>query len=201
VSIIAITGRPRSGKTYLAVRMLVLFYLNRGVPVWSNIKINWEGHEYRKWSWKKFKFEKVVIPKSNLRYWDKVTDLFSISGGVIFMDEMHVYMNSRKWKDLPEEMQWKLHQHGKDRLDILGTVQHINRMDVIVRELVDFWYVVSRFPRARSAYNVARPILFRMREYDIDMDRKMLNPIGWPNIYFVRKKWFNMYDTMQKIRA
>lgn len=115
------------------------------------------------------------------------------------MDEGHIYMNARKWEKLPEEFQWKLFQHGKDRIDIVMTVQSQRRLDTVARELVDYWYNCSRFPKARSAVNVRPPWLFRYHEYDIDSDPYKEYPLGAPHIIIPRKKWYRRYDTMYKL--
>jgi len=169
MSIILYTGRPRQGKTYLLVRDVIKHDLNKGKKVWSNILLDWHGHKN--------------YPASNLQYYTNLKDLYHLKSGVILMDEAHIYMRSRKWESLPEEMERKLAQHGKHRLDIKATVQHPNRLDVIMREIVDYWYVCKKNKFAFVRY-----------EFDIDHDKNKKEILS-TRVYPRRKKWYKMYDS------
>lgn len=162
------TGRPRQGKTLLAVKE-IFKRLQKGEEVWSNIYLNYSG--------------------KNLHYYTKLEELYKVKNGTIFMDEAHVYMRSRKWESLPEEMERKLAQHGKHRLDIIATVQHQDRIDKILREIVDYWYVCQR------------GILFFVRwEFDIDGDKMKKFPLS-KKYYFKRKKDYLKYDSYSSVEV
>jgi len=186
------SGRPGTGKTYNSVRE-VLKLLDNGFLVWSNIWIDWNGYEEKKSWWKKvlmkigLKKEWKKYGKENLRYWKKLEDLWTIEQGIIFMDEAHVYINARRWKDLPEEMERKLAQHRKDGLHIICTVQSVNRLDTIFRELIDFWYVYEN-----------NLLWFTRWEFNIDDDKQKRFPMS-KRIFFKRKKIYMSYDTLEKI--
>jgi len=186
MSIVLHTGRPGTGKTYNLTRD-VLKALDRGRIVYSNYRIFWEGAEGKIWNWKKFKFDKVIYPKSNLRYWNKLSDLFEVEEGIIVMDEAHIYMRSRNWEKLPEEMERKLSQHRKDGLHIWGTVQAVQRIDVIFRELVDYWYVYEN-----------KMFWFVRWEFDIDQDKTKKFALSKKWIW-KDKKIYEFYDTLEKI--
>lgn len=166
MSIIMHTGRPGTGKTYNLVRR-GLRHLRKGRTVYSNIKINYEGE--------------------NLKFWKNVEDLRNIKEGIILMDEAHVYFNSRKWKDLPEETLRLLAQHRKKGLHIEGTVQHVNRLDVVMRELIDHWYTYEN-----------KPFFFIRWEFDIDQDKQKKWPLSRRYI-LKRKKIYNAYDTLETV--
>jgi len=162
-------------------------YLNSGEIVYSNFKIHWYGYEGKKFNWRRLRFEKVSFPKSNLRYWKRLDDLYRVDNGIILMDEAHVYMNSRRWKDLPEDMEKKLAQHRKDGLHIEGTVQSVNRLDTIIRELIDYWYVYEN------------TFFFFVRwEFSIDDDKQKKYPLS-KRYFRKRKKIYELYDTLEKI--
>jgi len=182
------TGRPRQGKTYLAVRD-VFKQLKKGRKVWSNILLNWNGYEGKRWNWKKFRFEKFSYPADNVQYWTKLTDLYEIEKGVIFMDEAHIYMRSRKWEALPEEMERKLAQHGKDRLDIIATVQATARIDTVMRELIDYWYV------CKKSFGI-----FHRYEFDHDQDKNKKRHLSH-RFYLKRKKGYLRYDSYSKVEV
>lgn len=192
MSITAHTGRPGTGKTYNSVRE-ILKLLDKGFLVWSNIWIDWNGYEEKKTWWKKvlmkikIKKEWKIYPASNLRYWKKLEDLWSIEQGIIFMDEAHVYINARRWKDMPEEMERKLAQHRKDGLHIICTVQSVNRLDTIFRELIDFWYVYQN-----------NLLWFTRWEFSIDDDKQKRFPLS-KRMFWKSKKIYEKYDTLEKI--
>lgn len=160
------TGRPGTGKTYCLTRN-VLKYLKQGYQVYSNYYIESDS--------------------PNLHFWKRPEDLFKISDGIIAMDEAHVYFNSRKWKDLPEEFLRLLAQHRKKGLHIEGTVQHVNRLDVVMRELIDYWYTYASIP-----------FFFARYEFDLDQDKQKKYILSkrfiWKN-----KKIYQRYDTLQTI--
>jgi len=186
MSITMYTGRPRQGKTYLAVRH-VFKELYKGRKVWSNIKLNWQGYKGYIWNLK-YPFRHYVdIPKDNVQYWNKLDDLYHVEKGVILMDEAHVYMRSRKWEALPEEMERKLAQHGKDRLDIIATVQATQRIDTIVRELIDYWYVCRK-----------TVMLFKRYEFDHDQDKTKKHYLTL-RLYPKTKKGYLKYDSYSKV--
>lgn len=192
MSITMHTGRPGTGKTYNAVREVIKL-LNNGEIVYSNIKIFWNGYEEKRTWWKdilikiKIKEKYKKYPKNNLRFWTKLEDLYKIEDGTIFIDEAHVYMNSRRWKNLPVEMEKKLAQHRKDGLHIIGTVQSVNRLDTIFRELIDYWFVYE------NGY-----FFFVRWEFNLDDDKQKKYPLS--RRYFrKKKKIYEMYDTLEKV--
>lgn len=160
------TGRPGTGKTYCLTKN-VLKYLKQGHKVYSNYYIKSDS--------------------PNLYFWKRPEEILQVSEGIIAMDEAHVYFNSRKWKDLPEEFLRLLAQHRKKGLHIEGTVQHVNRLDVVMRELIDFWYVYQ-----------SRPFFFVRYEFDLDQDKqkKYILSQRW---ILKSKKIYESYDTLQTI--
>lgn len=193
------TGNPRTGKTY-GMHRDIMKCLHEGLIVYANYKINWNGERYRVWNWKKFRFEWREVPASNLRYWKRVEEWKDFEKGIIAIDEAHVYLNSRRWEKLDEETEKKLAQHGKDGLHIIGTVQNLRRLDTVMRELIDYWYLYKVFPPVpKKPWKKHRPILFFKWQVlmETDISPRALN--STPTIYFFRKKFADTYNTLQKI--
>jgi len=192
MSITAYSGRPGAGKTYSAVKEIKKL-LSQGFKVWSNIWIDWDGYEEKKTIWKKvlmkigLKKKWKRYGKENLKYWKKLEDLWELESGIIFMDEAHVYINARRWKDMPEEMERKLAQHRKDGLHIICTVQSVNRLDTIFRELIDYWYVCQN-----------NFFWFTRWEFNIDDDKQKRFPLS-RRMILKKKKIYNSYDTLEKV--
>lgn len=189
MSITLHTGNPRTGKTY-GMTKVVLKALDEGVIVYSNYKIEWRG------------FGKY--PETNLRYWSKLEDLLQKEipkGSLIVMDEAHVYLNSRRWKTLTEDFERRLAQHGKDGLHIIGSVQNIRRIDLVMRELVDYWYTYTVFPPPpKKPWKKHKPLFFLRYELIPPTDlAPFVRRKSLPAMYPFRKKIANRYDTYQKI--
>jgi len=191
MSITLHTGNPRCGKTY-GMTMVGLKALDQGVIVYSNYKLFWNGNERKK------------IPASNLRYWRTLEDLIRQDipkGSLILMDEAHVYLNSRRWANLPEEMERRLAQHGKDGLHIIATVQNIRRLDTVMRELVDYWYTYQVFPPPpKKPWKKHRPWFFRRYELIPPTDFDPATRVKFSGFYLFRKKIASMYDTYEKVK-
>lgn len=174
-----LTGRPGTGKTAILTAK-ALEWLKQGREIWSNYKIEWNG--------------------TNLHYYQKVDELVNVKQGIILMDEVHIYFNSRNWENLDERLQYKLQQHRKQGLDIWGTAQNIKRIDVIMRELVSNYYECAKL--IGTSENSKRPFgLFLIREYDVKdaekpNERRMRYSFDW---YFLTKKVFSKYDTLAEI--
>lgn len=181
MSITMHTGRPGTGKTYCLTRNLIK-YLKKGDIVLANYKL--------------------FIDSEHLHYWKHIEDLKKLirfdgeimkqadaenRAVIIAMDEAHVYFNSRKWKDLPEDMLRLLAQHRKKGLHIEGTVQHVNRLDVVMRELIDFWYTYT------NGY-----FFFIRWEFDLDQDKQKKFPLSKRWIW-KSKKIYGAYDTLETI--
>lgn len=194
------TGRPGTGKTYTLVREL-LKLLDRGEVVYSNFRIEWHGHVRKEWKigrryfrsfglqyWLPRIYRKHVhVPETNLRSWTELHELTELHHCIIAMDEAHMYLNSRKWERLPFEFMRKLAQHRKDAVHIYGTVQNIRRIDVVARELVDYWYICRKIP-----------FFILATEFDLDEDEQHKKPI-YTAFWSFRKKWCDRYDTLQKV--
>lgn len=171
MSITMHTGRPGTGKTYCLTKN-VIKYLKKGETVWINYKLSKDIEE---------KY------KGKIFYWKKMSDLLHLREGIIAIDEAHIYFNSRKWKNLDEEFLRLLAQHRKKGLHIEGTVQHVNRIDVVLRELIDFWYTYEN------------GFFFFIRwEFDLDQDKQKRYPLSKRWIW-KSKKIYNAYDTLETI--
>lgn len=199
MSITLHTGNPRNGKTY-GMTKVALKCLNEGLIVYSNYKINWYGSKRRVWVWSEFRFKYIDNDASNLRYWKRLSDLYEVENGIVIMDEAHVYLNSRKWMDLPEDFERKLYQHGKDGLHIIGTVQNIRRLDTVMRELIDYWYFYKVFPNVpREPWKAHKPLIFFQWQILMETDMAPRRLKKMPRIFFFKKSIANSFDTLAKI--
>jgi len=173
-----ITGKPGKGKTYTLVKLAIKF-LNQGRNVYSNFFIDYNLLA---------KDKRLKKNCGQIFFWQKVEDLVKIKKGVILIDECQIYFNSRKWKELPEVLQYKLQQHRKHGLDIWGAVQNFKRIDVVARELVNWCYEVGKFGR-----------VFFLNGFDPEDIDKVKRQSRITKIYLYSKKIASYYDTLAEI--
>lgn len=174
-----LTGRPGTGKTYGLVR-IAYHAVKQGTDVYSNFKIDFQNMEK----------ENIGRLNRHLFFWEDVNDLIKIKKGIILIDEAQIYFNSRNWLNLPLRLQYKFQQHRKHGLDIYGAVQNVNRIDKIVRELVNKIFVVRKLG-----------IFCISNQYDIeDIDSKKRRSI-WTSFYLFSKKLAGCYDTFAEIES
>jgi len=82
MSIILYTGRPGAGKTYSMTHHLIKF-LNKGIIVYSNYLIEWEGTLNRPW----WKFWQGKYPKENLKAWSSIKEWETMTNCIIAVDD------------------------------------------------------------------------------------------------------------------
>jgi len=129
----------------------------------------------------------------NLTYWRELNDLRKFKRGIIIIDEGQIFFNSRNWENLPLEIQYKLQLHRHDGLDIYLTTQNINRIDVIVRELVQEFYKMEKI------FSLFGYTLFRKTEYDTDDITKEQKTIIKTRWRLANWREIPKYDTLGKI--
>lgn len=164
MSIYAITGKPRNGKTYYVVSRIPTWLdeyvreqniadvdssdrpaLDDSFPVgciYSNIKLNLGIGKLKEYP------ERIVgdlhnemdlrNPTKLVFYWTHIQDWNLMTRrGRILCDEAQRYFNARQWAQLNPETEIKLQQHGKEDLDVWAMVQHISRVDIVFRQLCE----------------------------------------------------------------
>lgn len=189
MAITVVVGRPGQGKSVWLVGQ-IRKWCKRKKNVYTNIEIRDQ------------KFLNKYHDK--LFYIESLEDLLNVREGKVILDEVQTYINSRNWDKLPISFQLLLQQHRKRGLDIIGATQSIKRVDVVFRELVQFYFRIGRIfafriPFTRLAYG-----WFWLNEYDPDdVDTqggtRTENRLRWlPEIYFADDLTFNLYDTTQE---
>jgi len=202
-----ITGKPGTGKTYYLAKLARKFILS-GLDIYSNFFIDKDKiiSDYEKSL--RFKiitiFHKIFLEEKyqpaygQIIFWEKLDEFIDIRGGEVLIDECQIYFNSRKWKDLPERIQYKFQQHRKHikrdsqgkvvGLNIWGAVQNVKRIDTVVRELVNNVFIIKKIFK-----------LFIIRQYDIEEIDKEKKYCYSTNIFTFSHKVASSYDTFQEI--
>lgn len=122
--ITAIVGKPGSGKTLQIVRLAKQF-LNKGRDVYTNVPMNEDKMKLKK---KHGKFY----------YFRSIKEFTYIFDGIVLLDELGGYFDSRDYMKFPPEVRVKLQQYRKDGVDVYYSVQSYSRAEKIIRELTNF---------------------------------------------------------------
>lgn len=123
--------------------------------------------------------------------WTSWLDFLNVENGLILVDEAQIYFNAYKWQDLPEEVQYKLQQHRKDGIDIMGAVQNVRRITTVMRELCNFVWEVK---------NIGNRV-FIAKKFDVaDVDKAKRQSLGF-KVFFRKKAFADVYNTKAKIQG
>lgn len=148
-----VEGRPGMGKSVFLTSK-ILSYLDEGRKVYTNIRLRLPK-EKTKWI-------------EHLNFIESLEDCITLKEGVIVLDEVQTYLNSRNWDKLDIRFQLLLQQHRKRGLDILGATQSVKRADVVFRELIQVFYRIFKIITFRIPFTKRAVGIFILREYDPD---------------------------------
>lgn len=181
-----IEGRPGTGKTVFLV-MKIVNYLNRGLHVYTNVDLN-------------LRVDDIRFPLYH--YIESLEDIVDIREGKVVLDEIQTYLNSRNWDKLDVKFQLLLQQHRKRGLDIIGATQSVKRADIVFRELVHYFYTVSKLFSVTLFGDTYG--MFILREYDpdsIDVNKedRAKYRMGMPIFLTADPYIFKIYDTTQEM--
>lgn len=213
MAIFAITGKPRHGKTYLLAKKITKM-LKNNERVFSNLKLNLGQGSLKKFDdsiiGDLYNKEDFNNPKKLLFYWRHIHEWEHMKKGNIIVDEMTRYFNPRQWASLSEDTEIKLQQHGKEDLNIWGTVQKYDRIDVTLRILVERFYIVKTVWGNPDNHKPLFGIkLFKIIDIDLDDIDGYYQSIRFPEMKmeldykqkynFFHKKYAQIYDTRQMV--
>lgn len=182
--IYTLVGKPGSGKSYLLVKIAKEF-LQKGINVYSNIKINENKMNLRI---KNKLFRNNVKELGKMYYWNSLSQFRFISNGIVLLDEAGAYFEPREWIKFSPEDRVKFQQHRKQKLDIYMSVQNFNRVDAVIRQLTNLVYEIHKIGNI-FYYKVYLPE---------EIDLKKRKNIGM-KYYFFDKKLADCYDTFETV--
>jgi hypothetical protein len=123
-------GRQGSGKTAMAVLDAMKRYKHTGGKLYTNMK--------------SFVYYGKKATDIDFEYVNSFDMLKKASRGVVLLDEAHVWFFSRQWAKFPYDLLFFWSQARKRQLEIIYTVQDLERIDTLIRDLTD---EVIRFRR------------------------------------------------------
>jgi len=179
-----IEGRPGQGKTVF-LTMKIIEALEKGRNVYANLTLNTDAMP--------------VAWRSRYTRVETMEEVTRLREGLVVLDEIQIYLNSRNWDKLPPQFMLFLQQHRKRSLDILGATQSVKRADVVLRELVQFFYTVEKlisFTVQGHGFG-----LFLLRQYDPDSmegDKQARQKQGWPSLVYADPFALRLYNTLEE---
>lgn len=201
---VVFTGVEGSGKSLeMAKQARTLVYRNarwfkktRVVrPIVSNMKFSEKFHLLA---------EKNRVP---IIYYTTLSELINYTECDVFIDELGKYFSARQWADLSlEAISW-ITQGGKQGVVIYGSSQDFSQIEKTFRLLTSRVFIVEKLmgsprpmktkPRSGMVWGLC--MVRRVRPSSFKGDDVSMEAIGWPQLYRIRKKDTEIFDTSQKI--
>jgi len=172
MGVILYTGEPGSGKTYLMTKF-ILSKLEDGQAIFANYSIHWNKPNFKKFT--NFEFFKTL------------------KKGHVLIDEIHIYLDARKWYDLPDWVKKKLNQHRHDGLEIYGTCQWFGQVDKAVRELTTMIVDCERVNFFRL--KLIKTTIYKRKKMGLT---SKFRPVK-KRLHLISPKIYNRYNTMEII--
>jgi len=118
-------GSVGSGKTLMAIEETLQSF-KIGYNVYSNINLN--------------------LPKPwKLHKWQNFSEIKDAKCGVLFIDEASMYLDSRKFASLEDDIKDLIKEHRKHHLRIITTTQDVSFIDKIFRILCDEVRIMKKY--------------------------------------------------------
>ncbi len=206
-------GLGGSGKTISIVNYLLAMkqkypklkiYTNFYFPAGDGIIKNWkdliEITNYEEVEILKEEYEKLKKYKTNKEgkeFYIKDEKFFKIiNHGVLFgFDEIHMTLNSDKWKDRPDDLLYYISQQRKMHKQIVASSQVFTRIDKILREQTNFVVECNSFLLGRLVVNR----YYHTEEYIANDEKKdkgnKKRKVAKYNIFIAKDFIRNSYDT------
>jgi hypothetical protein len=119
---------------------------------------------------------------------ENLEDLCELQSGIIIMDEAQIGLSARSWSRTPERVLSALAQLRKNGLDLYVTTQHLDKVDVQLRQLVN---------EAVSCRMLGGRVLVN-RAYDPNVrDARDRARALWWRVRSIDRRWFELYDTYE----
>lgn len=198
-----IEGRPGQGKTLYGVDLIFTHLANKSTYVVSNIEISFERNDKRQERFQLISLDNTINDILNLQ--DQFDEIFiekKLKRIVIIVDEIQTILNSRNWDNLPPQFQFFLQQHRHYRVDMVGLTQSIKRADVVMRELVQYFFRLYKIFVLKLPFVGTVGLIWRF-EYDPDSIESTTGKYKKVGLGFgmpvpIPPYIFSRYDTYQK---
>jgi len=178
-----IIGNQGSGKTLLAVKMAYDAYL-KGRIIYSNVAL--------KFPYKQLDYNDIIECK--------------LINAFVLIDEIHIFLSNRRSmsKVNIEVTDNFINQIRKQNLELVGTTQRLRKVDIKLREEIDYLYNCERYARIKNTWikiehnqnldkKIPIMIMYSIKHLENDVEQVDYD-------FFVGNKLFDKYDTFQIIK-
>jgi len=143
-----------------------------------------------------------------IRYWENLDEIVSLSNADIVIDEVGTYFDSRLWADLSLDVRRWLSQGAKSGIEIYGSAQDFAQVDLAFRRLVNHLFHITKLmgsgrpsatrPPVKRIWGICSMRELNPREYKEDkksFDKTQIIP----SFFFIERQYCEIFDTTQKI--
>jgi len=161
--LIGIMGQMGTGKSLGATALACALANATGQPLWANYHIR----------------------HPNFNFIASSKQLMAIEGGILVLDEAHLFLDSRQWKERSNISltHWATKIRKKNLICFVIS-QHIRQIDLRLRNLLDILIVCEKIPTGFKLNFV--DFQYRLMGRSVILDRP--------------EKYFRFYDTFEEIK-
>lgn len=143
-----------------------------------------------------------------IRFWSDPRELVNLRNCDIIWDEIATHLDSTQWANMSLSLKRWLQQHRKYGIEIYGTTQDFNMVDISMRRLTSDLFWVSK-PIGTPDPTPTKPpikrpwgliIRRRLDPQTYSEDRKEVTSIFSLSYLFFTKKLISVFDTTQEIK-
>jgi hypothetical protein len=150
-----------------------------------------------------------------LKYWSSLDELVEFENCDVIIDEVGNYFDARKWSDLSLEVREWITQSAKRGIEIYGSAQDFAQVDKAFRRLVGSGasgglYEIQKVigsprpaatrPPVKKIWGICVMRELDARSYSEDKKKFAGSALSLPKIFYIRRKYCEIFDTTQRIR-
>jgi len=142
-------------------------------------------------------------------FWKNLDDLVKLEQCDVIIDEVGNYFDSRLWSELSLDVRRWLTQGAKSGIEMYGSAQDFAQVDKSFRRLCNQLFEITKIAGSPRPSPTKPPIkriwgICTMRELDPrsynEDKKKFASSFALPQIFFIQKKYCDVFDTTQKIK-
>lgn len=118
---------------------------------------------------------------------------------LVLLDEVHLIFDARMWSKVPAEFLRILAQPRKAHLDMLYTAQHESQVEKRLRTVTNWMWLCRSWGKDFNMFSDT-PFVFWSKCYDSFEFRSPRAVDYGRRLYRFRKKWGQLYDTMEVLQ-
>lgn len=172
-------GLPGSGKTYWVVNEAKR-RIENGENVFANFHLK------------------------GAKYFSSFAEFLDMKECCIIVDEAGIWLNARKWAEIPDEILYRFMESRKNRFDLLYTAQNPEMVEVTLRRITNFYWYMRRVGPREWRYKKGKKIhrnawWHTASLWEPEYYRKTTHKSIFRQRFRIKKIIYDLYDTEQLI--